>query len=214
MTALPSFVDLMSSLGLEQEPHPPLSLPKSPRSPPSTPPDSPISDRHPTSPRSRRDATQNKQGSRRFSPYSPALRRGNLSSKSTPEPEQRDQKHRRQSKELLEPESDPSCGLTADSSDTSSDLNVDAPISIYVRKRRSGGCLTSLTYREWNSDTGILLPCIPVMPPLLLDELYTAFDGENSPADGASAELDGYQDGDLASNRPRQRTGLRLSMPY
>ena len=104
MTSLPSFVDLMASLGLEQKEY---ASSKSTSSPHLTPPASPFMARRYSTP-FLRNSTIQKQRICRFSPYSmvdvrtynlfpnntistlqqPPKRRGNLSSTPTPEPEQ------------------------------------------------------------------------------------------------------------------------------
>jgi len=182
MASLPSFVDLMASLGFEQE----CQSPSSSRS---------------TSPPSLRDTTTHKQGNCRYSPYSSVLphkRRESLSSSPTSGSESSDSRCRRRSRQSLDMDKVDSTQLiTFNPADSTLDLAANAPISIYVRKRNSGGSLTSSTCsREWNCDAGILLPRIPVMPPLLPDKSW------------GSATVDS------TSSRPRHRTGLRLSMPF
>ncbi|KAF8623433.1 hypothetical protein AX15_006375 [Amanita polypyramis BW_CC] len=160
MASLPSFVDLMASLGLGQKERPSSKSTSSPHLTQHL--ISPLAARcHPdTFPR---NPTVHKQRMRRFSPYSlvdPLKRHGSFPSTPTPEPKQ----HRCHSpdkgrRNLAHP---------INFFDPMADLDANAPISIYVRRKTSGGSNQSSTTSH-ESDDGLdtQVPCIPILPSLL-----------------------------------------------
>ncbi|KAF8351297.1 hypothetical protein F5887DRAFT_936810, partial [Amanita rubescens] len=157
MTSLPSFVDLMASLGLEQQNE--YIASKSSTSPHHTPPLSPFVARTHSVPF--RNLTIQRQ---RYSPYSPTtlpMRRGSLSTTPTPEPDQAVSKHR----SLPINKSHHSINFI----DSTSEADANAPISRYVRRKRSSSSLTSSTLPRKSKNNGgdVRLPCIPPLPSLL-----------------------------------------------
>ncbi|KAF8974398.1 hypothetical protein BDZ97DRAFT_19252 [Flammula alnicola] len=235
MASLPSFVELMASLGLEQTTADPVVE----RSPSPVPPSSPGSPRSvgsmngPTrsssSPSLREVASRHRVS--RYSPYSPAVpftrRRGSLSSASsssessplsatffipTRPTSSRPRRYRNK--------------LTINIYGSSSDLAADTPISTYVRRKTPGTSPTSPTF---NRDSGYESSSPDTMPfsipslPVLLPHSASSDSFPNTPT----------SDADMADSSPairveplvdssegtdyyrfiRRRTGTRISTP-
>jgi hypothetical protein len=180
MASLPSFVELMASLGLEQTKATPLVEQSPSPQPPSPRPckgsiSGPV--RSSSSPSLREMASRHRVS--RFSPYTPALsstrRRGSLSSVSSssdfdspplsatlavPSRSTRSRPRRYFNK------------LTVNTYGSSSDLNADTPISTYVRRKTPG---TSPSSPSFSRDSGyesssptpmpFTIPSLPVLLP-------------------------------------------------
>ncbi|KAF9569487.1 hypothetical protein CPC08DRAFT_718304 [Agrocybe pediades] len=239
MASLPSFIELMASLGLEQgtpsstvvkqssssstaSPQPP-SLPGSPRAGSINAPS-----RSSSSP-SIRETTARHHASR-FSPYSPAVsltrRRGSLSSVSSssdfdspvsatfyvPSLPTATRPRRYRNK------------LSVNTYGSSSDLNADTPISTYVRRKTPGTSPTSPTFNN-PADSGYESSSPPPMPfsiPSLPVLLPHSASSESFP-DTLSSDID-IVDADRSSALAniadsdyyrfiRRRTGTRISRP-
>ncbi|KAJ3504988.1 hypothetical protein NLJ89_g7653 [Agrocybe chaxingu] len=234
MAALPSFVELMASLGLEQRAAP--SRPEqSPSPPPPSSPDSPrIASRGaPTksssNPSLRETATRHRVS--RFSPYSPVVsftrRRGSLSSVSSsdfdssplsatfsipPRPTAtRPRKYRNK--------------LTVTTYESSSDLAADTPISTYVRRKTPGTSPTSPTFHRdsgYESSSPTPMPfSIPSLPVLLPHSASSeSFPDTTSDSDSVdisrsmhSTPLTDITEGTNYYRYIRRRTGTRISTP-
>ncbi|KAJ7179294.1 hypothetical protein C8R46DRAFT_1073281 [Mycena filopes] len=184
MTTLPSFVELMSSLGLDQSAAPaqehessssPRSSPSSsPRMPSVTPP-SPTKSR--SSP-SLRDAGASRNRLARYSPYSPGFqlssRRGSLSSVSSSSSDYERPTVRAYSTSPHPPSSPRTRkrhgnNLTVNVYGSSSDLSANTPISTYVRRKTPGASPTSPTFPREAQDSPSSSPMpfsIPTLPSL------------------------------------------------
>ncbi|EKM80215.1 hypothetical protein AGABI1DRAFT_127895 [Agaricus bisporus var. burnettii JB137-S8] len=163
MTSLPSFIELMESLGLEHRhsPSPELSPSPSPEYSPSSSPHIMAPSRARSSP-SLKDLSPRRQTSR-YSPYSSSSRRGSTSSSSDfecskrqlPSPlvsSLRDRRSRNQ--------------LTVNVYGSTSDLPAYAPISSYVRRKTPGASPTSPTFPRHvgYESVDITLPMVPSFP--------------------------------------------------
>ncbi|KAF9057749.1 hypothetical protein BJ165DRAFT_1521100 [Panaeolus papilionaceus] len=230
MSALPSFVELMASLGLEQtnpEPAPeqspsPPPPPASPGSPCSLSKNSPA--RSCSSPALRDVATRHRLS--RFSPYSPAVsftkRRGSLSSVSSSDFESsplsatfsiptRPEVSRRRYRNKL----------TVNTYGSSTDLTANTPISTYVRRKTPGTSPTSPTFSrdsgyESSSPTTAMPFSIPSLPvllpssagsetfPVIVSTPDADFVNEPSP-------LADITEGNNYYRYIRRRTGVRIS---
>lgn len=174
-TALPSFVELMASLGLEQKTTTPDSTEPAPSSPPQEPKErslpSPVKAK--SSP-SLREAASRQRGAR-FSPYSSANsssnRRGSVSSTSS---------YSSSSSRGSSPVQETTAGsrarrprnpLCLNIYGSSTDLPANMPISTYVRRKTPATTPTSPTFpQESGSDPAADIPktlTIPVLPSLL-----------------------------------------------
>ncbi|KAJ7742435.1 hypothetical protein DFH07DRAFT_40874 [Mycena maculata] len=183
MTTLPSFVELMSSLGLDQtapapeqaaSPSPCSSPSSSPRMPSVTPP-SPIKSR--SSP-SLRDAGAPRNRLARYSPYSPVFqlssRRGSLSSVSSSSSDYERPTVRAYSTSPHPPSSPRARkrhgnNLSVNVYGSSSDLSANTPISTYVRRKTPGASPTSPTFPREALDSPSASPMpfsIPTLPSL------------------------------------------------
>ncbi|KAJ7368147.1 hypothetical protein DFH08DRAFT_830518 [Mycena albidolilacea] len=153
MTTLPSFVELMESLGLDAPQHDTSSSPRSspsssPRMPSVTPP-SPTKSR--SSP-SLRDPGASRNRLARYSPYSPVFqlssRRGSLSSVSSNSSSDYERPTRAYSTSPHPPSSPRARkrhgnNLTVNVYGSSGDLSANTPISTYVRRKTPGASPTS-----------------------------------------------------------------------
>ncbi|KAJ7095214.1 hypothetical protein B0H15DRAFT_97675 [Mycena belliarum] len=178
MTTLPSFVELMASLGLDtvdRSPSPRSSPASSPRVPSVTPP-SPTKSR--SSP-SLRDTPASRNRLARYSPYSPVFqlssRRGSLSSNSSNSSDYERPTVRAYSTSPHPPSSPRSRkrhgnnNLSVNVYGSNSDLSANTPISTYVRRKTPGASPTSPTFpREaYDSPSSSPMPfSIPTLPPL------------------------------------------------
>ncbi|KIM45988.1 hypothetical protein M413DRAFT_23782 [Hebeloma cylindrosporum] len=238
MASLPSFVELMASLGLEQaapapvvERSPSPAPPSSPGSPRTGSPNLPA--RSSSSPSLRDMATRPRIS--RFSPYShPASftrRRGSLSSVSSSS----DFESSPLSATFFIPARPTSSRprryrnkLTINTYGSSSDLNANTPISTYVRRKTPGTSPTSPTF---NPDSGYESSEPTAMPfsipslPVLLPHSASSESFPNTPTDDAemghwdsSSAIGGKPPVDIAEGTDyyrfiRRRTGTRISTP-
>ncbi|KAF8165153.1 hypothetical protein B0H34DRAFT_793578 [Crassisporium funariophilum] len=240
MAALPSFVELMASLGLEQAT--PAPVPEQSPSPPSSP-GSPRAGcitapaRASSSPSLREVATRHHVS--RYSPYSPAVsftrRRGSLSSVSSssdfelsplsatfsipsrPPPSSRSRKSRNK--------------LCINIYGSSSDLAADTPISTYARRKTPGTSPTSPTFIRddsgYESSSPTPMPfSIPSLPMLLpnsgssesfpntpTSDVELGDFGRASPAYGVKPLPDTSEGNSYYYRYIRRRTGVRISTP-
>ncbi|KAJ7937220.1 hypothetical protein B0H13DRAFT_1588990 [Mycena leptocephala] len=180
-TTLPSFVELMSSLGLDQTaPAPERSTSSSPRSSPSSSPRMPsVTPPSPTKSRSSpslRDAGASRNRLARYSPYSPVFqlssRRGSLSSVSS---SSSDYERPTAYSTSPHPPSSPRArkrhgnNLTVNVYGSNSDLSANTPISTYVRRKTPGASPTSPTFPREVMDSPSASPMpfsIPTLPSL------------------------------------------------
>jgi len=225
MPSLPSFVELMATLGLQQgEPVPVVE--RSPSPPPSSSPGSPsteTSNRSSSSPSLRVITSQPR--SSRFSPYSHAAsftrRRGSLSSVSSSDFESSPL-----SATFFIPRSRRYPNkLTVNTYGSSSDLNADTPISTYVRRKTPGASPTSPTFSSdsgYESSEPIAMPfSIPSLPVLLPNSASSeSFFNTNTHTDD-DAEIGDRGRSSPIGGKPginyyrfiRRRTGTRISTP-
>ncbi|KAJ7179821.1 hypothetical protein C8R43DRAFT_941593 [Mycena crocata] len=182
MTTLPSFVELMSSLGLDQAaPAPERSTSSSPRSSPSSSPRMPsVTPPSPTKSRSSpslRDAGASRNRLARYSPYSPVFlssRRGSLSSVSSSSSDYERPTVRAYSTSPHPPSSPRSRkrhgnNLTVNVYGSNSDLSANTPISTYVRRKTPGASPTSPSFPREALDSPSASPMpfsIPTLPSL------------------------------------------------
>ncbi|KAJ7507593.1 hypothetical protein B0H11DRAFT_131652 [Mycena galericulata] len=183
MTTLPSFVELMSSLGLEQTaPAPEPSTSSSPRSSPSSSPRMPsVTPPSPTKSRSSpslRDAGAYRNRLARYSPYSPVFqlssRRGSLSSVSSSSSDYERPTVRAYSTSPHPPSSPRARkrhgnNLSVNVYGSNSDLSANTPISTYVRRKTPGASPTSPTFPREALDSPSDSPMpfsIPMLPSL------------------------------------------------
>lgn len=210
MNSLPSFVELMASLGLERS----ASALQAPRS---TTPSPRLENVHPSSPtRSRSSPSLRESASRhrvtRYSPYSPSItsnRRGSISSISS------------SSSDDLSPSSNtfPTSTLSSLRARRSrnklfisvygstSDLPADTPISTYVRRKNPGLSPTSPTFSS--SDPHFTPPMLPLTLPILPTLLPNSASSDSCPVTPTS-------DCELPLSGPcspvmRRHTGVRIS---
>ncbi|PPQ72353.1 hypothetical protein CVT24_002069 [Panaeolus cyanescens] len=227
MSALPSFVELMASLGLEQTNPCPEQSPSPP--PPSSPgspalPNKGSPARSSSSPALRDVATRHRLT--RFSPYSPAVsftkRRGSLSSVSSsdfetsplsatfsipPRPEASRRRYRNK--------------LTVNTYGSSCDLTANTPISTYVRRKTPGTSPTSPTFSrdsgyESSSPTTAMpfsIPSLPVLLPSSAGSETFPIIVSTSESDIAkeSSPLADITEGSNYYRYIRRRTGVRIS---
>ncbi|KXN86348.1 hypothetical protein AN958_10210 [Leucoagaricus sp. SymC.cos] len=161
MTSLPSFIELMESLGLERTSHSPspeLSPSPSPESSPSSSPQlggttAPSPSRSRSSP-SLRDLSSRHRAAR-YSPYSSYTRRGSSSSSSSTSPPPASLRARRSRSQL-----------TVNVYGSTSDLPAYTPISSYLRRKTPGASPTSPTFPRHVTyeSVDITLPIIPSFP--------------------------------------------------
>ncbi|KAJ7638657.1 hypothetical protein FB45DRAFT_407915 [Roridomyces roridus] len=183
MTTLPSFVELMASLGLNQT-VPEQSTLSSPRSSPSSSPRMPsVTPPSPTKSRSTpslRDAAATRNRLARYSPYSPVFqsssRRGSLSSVSSSSSDYERPTVRAYSTSPHPPSSPRARkrhgnnNLTVNVYGSNSDLSANTPISTYVRRKTPGASPTSPTFSREALDSPSASPMpfsIPTLPSLL-----------------------------------------------
>ncbi|PPQ74909.1 hypothetical protein CVT26_011404 [Gymnopilus dilepis] len=216
MASLPSFVELMASLGLEQSTTAPARENSSSPQPPSSP-GSPhlgstslASSRSNSSPSLRDMAARHRVS--RFSPYSPVT----FHIPPRPAPS-RLRRYRNK--------------LTVHTYDSSSDFNANTPISTYVRRRTPGTSPTSPTFNLSDSGYESSAPT-PPMPfsipslPMLLPHSASSESFPDTPAsDSSMAEDPPHLSSTNISNTAddsegvdyyrfiRRRTGTRISAP-
>jgi hypothetical protein len=204
-TTLPSFVDLMASLGLDQAAHQPEPSSPSPRSSPTSPafahrrlPDSVSRVRSQPSLRERNDGSRVPRVTR-YSPYSgmSTSRRGSTSSTSAFSPDNKSLVRPLSTSPRLEPLRRRTAGgrLTVNQYESTSDLNADTPISTYIRKRTPGASPTSSDFSsatgdnmsessspDWRSSSSPQPLVLPTLPPFFLSSsLDTAPSGSSFP---------------------------------
>ncbi|KAF8914102.1 hypothetical protein CPB84DRAFT_1758410 [Gymnopilus junonius] len=241
MASLPSFVELMASLGLEQSTTAPAreepSSPKPPSSPSSPRLGSSLaSSRSSSSPSIREIASRHRVS--RFSPYSPAVsvsrRRGSWSSVSSSSdfessplsatfhipPHPASSRLRRYRNKL-----------TINTYDSSSDINANTPISTYVRRKTPGTSPTSPTFNlsdsgyESSSPTPPMPFSIPSLPVLLPHSASSESFPDTPASDSSMAEdlphVSSTGISNIVDNAEgvdyyrfiRRRTGTRISAP-
>lgn len=237
MSSLPSFVELMSSLGLEQVEQAP-TADQSP-SPQSSAPPSPVvgcknaPTRSSTSP-SREAATRHHIS--RYSPYSRAVsvtrRRGSLSSVSSSSDFESSPMNTTFSiPSRPRPRKTRNKRLAVNIYGSSSDLAADTPISTYVRRKTPGTSPTSPTF---NRDSGYesspeptAMPfSIPSLPVLLPNSSSSEFnpstintsDSELEDVGWTSPKASAKSFRDLSKSNKNRRmvrrsTGVRISVP-
>ncbi|KAJ7499089.1 hypothetical protein FB451DRAFT_25322 [Mycena latifolia] len=182
MTTLPSFVELMSSLGLETTTAPEHPTSASPRSSPSSSPRMPsVTPPSPTKSRSSpslRDPGAPRNRLARYSPYSPVFqlssRRGSLSSLSSSSSDYERPTVRAYSTSPHPPSSPRARkrhgnNLTVNVYGSNSDLSANTPISTYVRRKTPGASPTSPTFPRETQDSPSTSPMpfsIPTLPSL------------------------------------------------
>ncbi|KAK7061589.1 hypothetical protein R3P38DRAFT_662922 [Favolaschia claudopus] len=186
MTTLPSFVELMESLGLDQSsPVPARAASSSPRSSPSSSPRMPsITPPSPVKSRSSpslRDAGASRNRLARFSPYSPVFpsssRRGSLSSVSSTSSSDYERPTIRAYSTSPHPPSSPRSRkrhgnkLTVNVYGSTGDLAANTPISSYVRRKTPGASPlaspTSPIFPRDESPSSSPMPfTIPTLPAL------------------------------------------------
>ncbi|PFH52879.1 hypothetical protein AMATHDRAFT_1917 [Amanita thiersii Skay4041] len=228
MTTLPSFVELMASLGLEQNNRTSTPSISSTPSSPRTTSLFPSSPARCSSSLSLRDCTLHKTRNSRYSPYMSALshsRRGSLSSSSSSSSESELTtltNHHTRPISLLHRRKSPNSNLTVDTFGSTTDLAASTPISVYVRRKTPGASPTSPTSRDYTQDVEsfitvpVSIPSLPPFlqtttevesPPLLLKDL-TAFHGSNISSPPTSPPASRTSSGD---GRSRPRKEARLS---
>ncbi|KAF7301423.1 hypothetical protein MIND_00707600 [Mycena indigotica] len=174
-TTLPSFVELMASLGLDQaQDRSPSSSPSS--SPRATPPSPSKSRSNP----SLRDSAASRNRLARYNPYSPKLseRRGSLSSLSSSSSSDYERPIVRAYSTSPHPPSSPRARrrhgnkLTVNVFGSNSDLAANTPISSYVRRKTPGASPTSptfpreaLDYSPSSSPMPFSIPTLPTLFP-------------------------------------------------
>ncbi|KAJ7283820.1 hypothetical protein C8J57DRAFT_1432830 [Mycena rebaudengoi] len=183
MTTLPSFVELMSSLGLDQATSVPEgSTSSSPRSSPTSSPRLPsVTPPSPTKSRSSpslRDVAASRSKLARYSPYSPVFqlssRRGSLSSVSSTSSDYERPTVRAYSTSPHPPSSPRARrrhgnNLSVNVYGSNSDLSANTPISTYVRRKTPGASPTSPTFPREALDSPSASPMpfsIPTLPSL------------------------------------------------
>lgn len=227
MTSLPSFVELMASLGLDQTTKTLDQTPKSSLSSPSTSPRLvgaavPLHSRS-KSIQSLRESTRPRVV--RYSPYSPVLstsRRGSLSSVSSCSLE-RDRSPLRAISSSPRAASSPRLSrrstnkLSVNVYDSASDLAANTPISSYVRRKTPGTSPTSPTFSQESRDSP---PPMPVTVPTLPTFWPNSANSDSFPitpndSESISFEND-YSFGDATKTRSRhhrRHVGIRISTP-
>ncbi|KAF8803702.1 hypothetical protein BYT27DRAFT_7195033 [Phlegmacium glaucopus] len=234
MDSLPSFIELMASLGLEQVKQIPTAdkspspQPSSPRSPVIGCKNAPMRTRSSSSPSLREVGTRHHTS--RYLPYSPALsltrRRGSLSSVSSSSdfessptfpipPRPRPRKTRNK------------C-LSVNVYGSSSDLAADTPISTYVRRKTPGTSPTSPTF---NRDSGYESSTSPTAMPFLIPSLPVLLPNSSSSESFPSTPTSDSELEDVVRTFPktgpkrfsksnnincrivRKPTGVRISVP-
>ncbi|KAF8076207.1 hypothetical protein FPV67DRAFT_403045 [Lyophyllum atratum] len=230
MTSLPSFVELMASLGLDQTINTPDQMPKSSLSSPSASPRlmgaaMPLHSRS-KSTQSLRESTRSKVA--RYSPYSPyspvfsASRRGSLSSVSSCSLE-RDCSPLRAISSSPRAASAPRLSrrsankLSVNVYGSVSDLAANTPISSYVRRKTPGTSPTSPTFPQESRDSP---PPMPVTVPTLPAFWPNSANSDSfpiTPNDSESISFDkdysfGYAT-KTHSRRHHRHVGIRISTP-
>ncbi|KAF5388204.1 hypothetical protein D9615_000229 [Tricholomella constricta] len=229
MTALPSFVELMASLGLDQNTKTPDQTPKSSHSSPSASPRLagavvPLHSRS-KSIQSLRESSRPRVA--RYSPYSPVLatsRRGSLSSVSSCSLE-RDPSPLRAFSSPPRSASSPRFSrrpmnkLSVNVYGSASDLAANTPISSYVRRKTPGASPTSPTFSQGSRDSPPASPMpvtVPTLPTLWPNSANSdSFPITPNDPEPVSFEND-YSFGDATkthSRRHRRHVGIRISTP-
>ncbi|KAG6885351.1 hypothetical protein C0993_002827 [Termitomyces sp. T159_Od127] len=222
MTSLPSFVELMASLGLDQTTKIPDLQPHSALSSPSTSPQligagMPMRSRSKSS-QSLRDSSRTRVA--RYSPYSstiPSSRRDSISSVSSLEHEQSPTRAISPSKPTSPRRVSrrPANNLSINIYGSASDLAVNTPISSYVRRKTPGASPTSPTFPHEFRDSPTISP-MPMTVPTL-----PAFWHKSSPSslpttrDTESPTTENCSSGEVAKThrRSRRSIGTRISTP-
>ncbi|RDB22564.1 hypothetical protein Hypma_010388 [Hypsizygus marmoreus] len=236
MTSLPSFVELMASLGLDQVTKNPDQMPKSSVSSPSSSPRPtgaivPLHTRN--SMQSLRDTNLTRPRVARYAPYSPvvsATRRGSISSISSSSLE-RDRSPLRSYSASPRPPSSPRFSrrpmnkLSVNVYGSVSDLAANTPISSYVRRKTPGTSPTSPTFSlESRCDSPPVSPVPLTVPtlPTLYPHSATSDSFPITPSDSEMLSFENdpslYTFGDAPkakslSRRPRRSVGVRISTP-
>ncbi|GLB33628.1 hypothetical protein LshimejAT787_0105120 [Lyophyllum shimeji] len=227
MTSLPSFVELMASLGLDQTTKTPDRTPKSSLSSPSTSPRL-VGAALPFHSRSKSNQSlreSSRPRATRYSPYSPVLsasRRGSLSSVSSCSLD-RDRSPLRAISSSPRAASSPRLSrrstnkLSVNVYGSTSDLPANTPISSYVRRKTPGASPTSPTFPYESRDSP---PPMPVLVPTLPSFWPNSANSDSfpvTPNDAESISYDkDYSFGDATksrSHRHRRHAGIRISTP-
>lgn len=164
MTTLPSFVELISTLGVD-------SASKALDHPTSSPRSRSASPHLLYSPTSSRDRSARHTSQARYSPYSPTLssRRGSVSSSSTstssssPDLERRVLPNHPGSPRIRKRKDNK---LTVNVFGSSTDLSATTPISIYVRRKTPGASPITSIFLPDSRDTSPHLLTLPTLPSL------------------------------------------------
>ncbi|KAF9469064.1 hypothetical protein BDZ94DRAFT_1245278 [Collybia nuda] len=238
MTTLPSFVELMASLGLEASTKILDQMPSTRSSPSSSPRPAiitaPLYSRS-KSTQSLRDASTTRQRVARYTPYSPVLssaRRGSLSSLSSTSSEI-DRSPLRACSTSPRTTSSPRLSrrslnkLSVNIYGSVSDLAANTPISTYVRRKTPGASPTSPTFphegRNYTRSESPMPVAVPTLPALLpssenLETLpITPSDSESVPDEVDSRiyserpSVDAPQGGNRS--RRSHHAGTRISTP-
>ncbi|KAJ7276238.1 hypothetical protein B0H12DRAFT_1227410 [Mycena haematopus] len=238
MTTLPSFVELMSSLGLDQTaPAPERSTSSSPRSSPSSSPRMPsVIPPSPTKSRSSpslRDAGASRNRLARYSPYSPVFplssRRGSLSSVSSNSSSEYDRPTARAYSTSPRPPSSPRArkrhgnNLTVNVYGSSGDLSATTPISTYVRRKTPGASPTSPIFPRDAQESPSASPMpfsIPTLPSLFPRSassesfpLTPNSDLDGTPSERSSPNYPSKPLPDIIEYHRSYHTGVRISSP-
>ncbi|KAJ6539175.1 hypothetical protein B0H19DRAFT_961310 [Mycena capillaripes] len=215
MTTLPSFVELMSSLGLDQTaPAPERSTSSSPRSSPSSSPRMPsVTPPSPTKSRSSpslRDAGASRNRLARYSPYSPVF--VSLAYSTSPHPPSSPRSRKRHGN-----------NLTVNVYGSNSDLSANTPISTYVRRKTPGASPTSPTFPREALDSPSSSPMpfsIPTLPSLFPRSassdsfpLTPNSDVEHPPSERSSPNYLSKPLPDVIEIHRGYHTGVRISSP-
>ncbi|KAH6915250.1 hypothetical protein BKA70DRAFT_571325 [Coprinopsis sp. MPI-PUGE-AT-0042] len=222
---LPSFVELMASLGLEQKPTAPDTITVSEPSPPASP--KLESEQLDSRQRANSLRDMSRQKSPRYSPYSSAFptgRRGSLSSVSSSSsgelsPAQESFGHRSRSPRNRRHRNQLCLNLYGDSS---YDLQANMPISTYVRRKSPNASPTSPTFfRDSDPETNSIPQplTIPVLPSALLPSSASSESFPLTPEDSefpdyvsrASRDFKPHIWENSESGRVPYLTGVRIS---
>ncbi|KAH8834112.1 hypothetical protein DL96DRAFT_1703741 [Flagelloscypha sp. PMI_526] len=235
MTSLPSFVELMATLGLESKQDSTSEHSSSPFSSPSCSPrlsvtaPSPTHTRSRSNPNAREASIAMRARSARFSPYAPnntSGRRGSTASASDFEPPNRALSSSPRSRRLRRIAS---AHLTVNVYDSASDLSANTPISSYVRRKTPGGSPTGSIFSSHSSNSSSrnespshspsLMPfSIPTLPTLIPRSPNSDVNFPLTP-DATVDNMDGIMqtppavNGKGATNQFQDSPSLRLTKP-
>ncbi|KIY49525.1 hypothetical protein FISHEDRAFT_72844 [Fistulina hepatica ATCC 64428] len=214
-TPLPSFIELMASLGLDAVQPTKSCMKPSSCSPCSTPARSPrLSPTRGHSARSKsitsaRELTALRNRAARYAPYSPPhstvnSRRGSISSVTSSSSQESE------TRAPLRVRRNAAGRLTVNVYDSTPDLSATAPISTYVRRKTPGASPTSPAFARREPSVSPVTLTIPKLPPLFISShnLSSESSYPSSPEDSASTPEE--ETSKLAWCK-RQHSGLRIS---